>query len=496
MEVLTGDETGLLKLVNVTDKSYLTYGGEQSRLRGIKSIVNLSNNDHRGFQNREFPIPISVLRGNGDLEMFSVVNGEINGPNSITNVGIDNPVGNFKSIDNPSVVNFNDTGKISISKFDPNSSTWSGDNFSFSLKGPISAGASCKDGGAAFGGRENDLQVYDLNTQQSTWQAKNVPHDNLNLRVPVWVTSIKFSNPFTDTSAGACVFIGTGHKQVRLYDTRIGKQPAVTMAVSDEFRVTAIEPSLDGNLLYWGDTAGGLYAHDLRKLQKAHTFKGFAGSVRDIRLSMDLAGDGDSYLCAVGLDRFLRVYNVDDCNRLENASYLKNRLNSCLPLGCAAGSSLRKAKKSSRKSIKDEEEEAGEGDDDDDDDVVEEFADSSDEDFEDKRQKKSASNSTVSSNNSNGSKQKEVIVEEESGDDDDSSEEEESQEEGDDDDEEEEEDDDDDNDDESEESEEEEVVEDSRNKLGTSNRKRGDVSSAVSSANTSSVHASNKKSKR
>ena len=43
----------------------------------------------------------------------------------------------------------------------------------------------------AYGGRENDLCLFDLEKQESIFTARNVPHDFLSLRVPVWVSDMQ-----------------------------------------------------------------------------------------------------------------------------------------------------------------------------------------------------------------------------------------------------------------------------------------------------------------
>ncbi len=43
----------------------------------------------------------------------------------------------------------------------------------------------------ACGGRENDLAVWDIEKQATVFSAKNVKHDKLNLRVPVWITGVQ-----------------------------------------------------------------------------------------------------------------------------------------------------------------------------------------------------------------------------------------------------------------------------------------------------------------
>lgn len=39
----------------------------------------------------------------------------------------------------------------------------------------------------SVGGNEYDLELYNIESQKSLWKAKNLPHDKLDMRVPVWV---------------------------------------------------------------------------------------------------------------------------------------------------------------------------------------------------------------------------------------------------------------------------------------------------------------------
>jgi len=44
----------------------------------------------------------------------------------------------------------------------------------------------------AYGGKENELQLFDIAAEKVEWTAKNVPHNFLDLRLPVWITDVQF----------------------------------------------------------------------------------------------------------------------------------------------------------------------------------------------------------------------------------------------------------------------------------------------------------------
>lgn len=132
------------------------------------------------------------------------------------------------------------------------------------------------------------LQVWDIATKQLVWKAKNVPHDEVRLEVPIWVTAIAFmpSGSGDATTASDCsgniLATGTGYKHIRLYDTRMQRQPFQSWGMGD-FRVTQVVPSYQNEQhLYVADCAGGMWLYDMRNGRRMRTLDGFDGSIRDL----------------------------------------------------------------------------------------------------------------------------------------------------------------------------------------------------------------------
>lgn len=175
----------------------------------------------------------------------------------------------------------------------------------------------------ATGGKENDLQIWDLNRPEAPiFRARNVPLDSLQLRVPIWVSGICFPDPL---SSQLVSYVNRqGH--VRLYDLRIHQQrrPVANLFFPEE-ALTAISASTDPNKVIVGTSKGQMALFDFRKEFKGtqgmfRKFKGCVGAIR----SIDCASNG--YFASVGLDRFMRVYHVDK-KKVEHTMYLKSRLN-------------------------------------------------------------------------------------------------------------------------------------------------------------------------
>jgi hypothetical protein len=119
-----------------------------------------------------------------------------------------------------------------------------------------------------------------------------------------------------------------------MYDMQAGQQPICSFEIGADYRVASILPAKCGDSehqLYVADTAGNLMLWDLRTQRRLATLKGAAGSLRSLTLSAD-----GGQLAAVGLDRFLRLYDTAD-GSLRSAVYLKNRLTSCVLVGSSDG---------------------------------------------------------------------------------------------------------------------------------------------------------------
>lgn len=321
----TGDETGLLKLVSTDEGCIKTYG-EQTRQQ---AIVGLSHIDRTHF---------SVLRKTGVVEFweYSKNDEEKELRNlSCIDAELDSDAAGICSLyhsnkyESSAALAYSEDGKLRIVPY-PNpkrsSSSDSANVVSVDVKGPISAMASCGQGGVAYGGKENDLTFFDTNTQQVIWNAKNVPHDKLRLRVPIWITSLAFFNPEqTSLSTGTQLITGTAYKQVRIYDTRTSPRPTSSFEIG-EYRVTQLQVLSDSTNVFVSDTIGNVFHYDLRFGRRLHSLKGSDGAIRQMEMY-----DDEGTLACVGLDRHVSWHNLHTYKHLKSV-YLRNRINACLTI--------------------------------------------------------------------------------------------------------------------------------------------------------------------
>ncbi|KAL7568399.1 hypothetical protein ACA910_012118 [Epithemia clementina (nom. ined.)] len=201
-------------------------------------------------------------------------------------------------------------------------------------------------GRIAVGGQERETTLWDLETCQQVWKAKNLSADPQTLLPPqVWPSSIAFL-PHAHASIGSHILaVGSAHKEVRIYDIRddvVQRRPiSFTPNGLIEHRVTSM-CLVDPFHLVVGDATGDLHTLDLRTLGKQKKDKsvstmgryvGPAGSVRDL-----VAHESLPTMAAVGLDRMLRLYDTQTRKQIF-CLYLKQRLN-CVLFGQEEGTWL------------------------------------------------------------------------------------------------------------------------------------------------------------
>lgn len=171
----------------------------------------------------------------------------------------------------------------------------------------------------ATGGNENDLKVWNLSSETPstpTFQAKNLPHDFLDLRVPVWIQDLTFLPRTTDLVA-----VGTRYGQIRLYDVRVENRRPVSNVQFVDHPIMSIAATINDRQVIVGTARGEAGLYDLRNPGKEKLclkYFGHAGSIRSIVASPD-----KPYFATVGLDRHLYVHKFTDRHPLKKVA-LKN----------------------------------------------------------------------------------------------------------------------------------------------------------------------------
>jgi ribosome biogenesis protein NSA1 len=172
----------------------------------------------------------------------------------------------------------------------------------------------------ALAGKEALLKVWDINKQTCTFAARNVPHDFLELRLPVWVNNLAYS-PLDEN----VLVTGTAYHQVRMFDVRVEGRRAVMDLEVGEWTVSAVHMSNRSSFyIYAGDGVGNVFKIDTRVKKVVGKYKGAAGAIRSIATHPT-----EDYLATTSLDRNVRVYDLSSRQRIVK-KYLIQKQNAVL----------------------------------------------------------------------------------------------------------------------------------------------------------------------
>ncbi|XP_063236995.1 WD repeat-containing protein 74 [Bacillus rossius redtenbacheri] len=153
----------------------------------------------------------------------------------------------------------------------------------------------------ATGGRESNMKLWDLPTQTLLFEARNVRSDELELRVPVFVSDLCFI-PGTHMIA-TC----SKHGYVNVYDTRSQHRRPVLNTIIAGQAFTCIAAAPKDRHVVVGSGQGCMYLLDMRWPNKSSSrFKGFHGGVSAIACH-----GSEPYVMSTSIDHGLRVHNLD-----------------------------------------------------------------------------------------------------------------------------------------------------------------------------------------
>ncbi|KAJ1646505.1 Ribosome biogenesis protein nsa1 (NOP7-associated protein 1) [Coemansia asiatica] len=180
----------------------------------------------------------------------------------------------------------------------------------------------------AAGGREQELSIWDAETAcvgseyaepkcKPLFRSENVAPDWLGLRVPVWITDMQFLDGNTTNPQ---MVVSTRHSHIRIYDAKAQQRPVHSWEIGKNPILNIVASHVKPEIFY-SDNLGNLNQLDLRTGKVIGGFKGISGAVTDIALSED-----GRRVAEVGLDRFLRVYEADGMRRMLHRAYVKQRV--------------------------------------------------------------------------------------------------------------------------------------------------------------------------
>jgi WD40 repeat protein len=174
------------------------------------------------------------------------------------------------------------------------------------------------------GGRDRELALWDVAAGTCSYHARNVPHDNLDVPVPVWHSGGRFMPGQPNVLASCTGFVQFRLRgEVRLYDVLAKRRPSVrALAPLGDEAVRSIACTPDGRYVLAGAVSGHMARLDVRKnLLPVNRYKGAAGSIRQIAIHPTLP-----LVASASLDRHVRLYQLEGTGALLQKVYLKQRL--------------------------------------------------------------------------------------------------------------------------------------------------------------------------
>jgi ribosome biogenesis protein NSA1 len=246
---------------------------------------------------------------------------------------------NFDYFSHRTIIAAGDNGKIHI--FNDDSTTIeTGDNISRMRQCPKNKKL------LAFGGknRKNNLKVFDIEAQKEIFSSKNMPHDNLQLEVPVWDSDLAFVN-----NSEHCLATCSRYGYIRFYDYRQQRRPIHNYVDGREQAFTSMAEH--NGTVYVGTTTGGLFAYDLKNMKvPLHTYKGAIGAITSITLD-----ETGKFVFTSSLDRYVRVHDADNTH-LVYQCYVKSKASQIL-VKSAEGALLNEHKQSLEEKVEESDEE-------------------------------------------------------------------------------------------------------------------------------------------
>ncbi|KAG0347068.1 WD repeat-containing protein 74 [Podila humilis] len=148
-------------------------------------------------------------------------------------------------------------------------------------------------------GNSATYKSKEILTSGQIFKAKNVKNDHLDLRVPVWNTDLQY----LDSVAISKIVVGTRHHQIRVYDTKGARRPAVDAEIGT-MPVVAMVNGKDSSEVVFSDTVTNVYSVLLELRQHSAA----------------------THLVTVAMDRCLRVHEMNKTRKLIHKVYLKQRM--------------------------------------------------------------------------------------------------------------------------------------------------------------------------
>eukprot|EP01061_Rhynchopus_euleeides_P007252 TRINITY_DN16230_c6_g1_i1.p1 TRINITY_DN16230_c6_g1~~TRINITY_DN16230_c6_g1_i1.p1 ORF type:complete len:437 (+),score=158.32 TRINITY_DN16230_c6_g1_i1:217-1527(+) len=321
MACITGDETGLLRVVSLEKASLpktVFQVGVQDRDTEVLALVEGRARGEYFAAHRNGTV--TCLRGSSAGEGIPTESYEAMGtllpPTISSALFFDKETSELATID--------DEGNLQIALVKGAGNTLELESVrAFEINSPLSVVLFFKSEkwglSVAVGGRDREVHVYQASTGEKVWKAKELPHTNLGLRRKVFPT-------------GACILGNgelctvTGYLELRRYNMydEENRRPLMDwkpdFLKEQEVRFFTALPFRQEEIIC-GDNTGGIYRINAVSKQLMMKYRGCSGTARQIAIHPTLP-----FLASAGLSRYLYVHDIES-GKMVSKAYLKQRLN-------------------------------------------------------------------------------------------------------------------------------------------------------------------------
>lgn len=156
----------------------------------------------------------------------------------------------------------------------------------------------------AYGGKENNLMVAKLDGKELTlvFKAKNVSDDQLQLRIPVWITKVAF---LSSEEGQYQVLVTTKHGRIQVYDSNKSRKPIVNKKPMDKPFMTLAVVDETQHLIIASDTTRDVAKFNYMTGKMVGKFAGSVGSTQAINVYKKT-----NMVVTASLDRYIRCYDI------------------------------------------------------------------------------------------------------------------------------------------------------------------------------------------
>jgi hypothetical protein len=251
MKIIVGDEFGLLKCIDADKKLMHSKFGEIKKKNATIGIANLfdNNNNILAITHEQD----SYILNWEDKDIKSKPDIELKNNCTFTSQVIK------RTIDFSSVILARSDNIINLIQYDDELKIIS--NTEHNIKTQklqmIKDSQATREFFCLF--KDTPISIFDLDKNEISWKAKNLPNDEFNLKIPVWDVDVANSKSNLNL-----FYTATAFGEIRTYDRKVKPSPVNDNKVLNG-KINRMVLSNCENYLTVGDTIGNIYMLDKRK---------------------------------------------------------------------------------------------------------------------------------------------------------------------------------------------------------------------------------------